>query len=145
MLASSVRAIVSINLQCCSLLGDETLVVSDDRPLQGCYVGPCQGSSVHLHSCPCLCRQALSSHPLERLDMTGCTAITDKGMQALSKVSTLTSLSLAHCYFLTDDSVTTILRLQSLRSLDMRDCLSVSPVGRERILKRYPHADVTIS
>lgn len=90
--------------------------------------------------------QYLAAHPLEHVDMSGCPFLTDMGMEYLcSARATLQSLSIAHCYYITDDCVDGIIGLPNLKCLDIRDCLQITPVSRERLLRRYPQAEVTHS
>jgi F-box/leucine-rich repeat protein 14 len=66
---------------------------------------------------------------LQRLDLSGCDALTDASVKELSRLVRLEELDLSLCNQITDASVKALSQLPSLRSLSLNWCYQVSDVG----------------
>lgn len=72
---------------------------------------------------------ALSRINLTHLDLDGCHNVSDRGVMALSRCTSLTHLDLTDCHYVSDRGVRALTDCQQLSSLILSCCLNISDGG----------------
>ena len=71
---------------------------------------------------------------ITNLNLSGCTNITDRGIQYISKLTSLQTLDLSHC-ILTDTSIQNISELTRLKHLYLRSCNNITDKGIKNLVR----------
>lgn len=77
--------------------------------------------------CVCSHDTVMQAPHLKRLNLAFCSLLSDAGVQALSRLTTLTNLNLAYCKWLSNDGILTTSTLTALTSLNLQGCCQTAP------------------
>ena len=78
-----------------------------------------------LYWCPC--DIVVQAPRLESLNLAFCSLLLNAGVQALSRLTSLTNLNLAYCKWISDDGVSATSTLTALTSLNLQGCCQTAP------------------
>jgi hypothetical protein len=79
---------------------------------------------------------------IDHVNLSGCTQITDTGVQALTR---LTELDLSSCAHITDAGLQALAQhCTGLTALNVSDCEHITEAGAEALEQNYPHIDIYI-